>query len=286
MRITNEYKLPTAFVRLSESDFEYTDKEYRVTSLLKGVRETILERRHHHEIEKDVSDMVWLVFGSAVHSIFEQQPETETELKEERLKISIGEYTLSGQFDLYCDEAKKITDYKTASIWKVIKKDYEDWRAQLLIYGYMMREHGFDVKQGEVIALLKDHSKSKARHEADYPDRPVVKVTFDFTEDDFYGIELWLQGRFKSIAEFEKLSDDDLPVCTQKERWNTGNKYAVMQKNRKKAWRLLDTMEEAEEWIADNGKGDYIDKRMGEDRKCDDYCNVNTFCSYYNSREG
>ena len=42
MKITNVYGLPSAFVRLSESDFKYTDKEYRVTSLLKGVRETLL----------------------------------------------------------------------------------------------------------------------------------------------------------------------------------------------------------------------------------------------------
>lgn len=286
MKITNKYNLPSAFVRLSESDYDYTDKEYRVTSLLKGIRETLLERRYHNQIEKDASDMIWLVFGSAVHSVLERQPETDTELKEERLKIQIGDYTLSGQFDLYCDEEKKITDYKTASIWKITYRDYEDWRSQLLIYAYMMRQHGFDVNFGEVIALLKDHSKSKARRDKDYPQQPVEKITFAFTDDDFYGIELWLQGRFKDIAELEQVEDDVLPICTKKERWNTGDKYAVMKSGRKSALRLLDSEEDASEWMAQNKKGEYIEHRPGEDRKCDSYCNVNIFCDYYMNKEG
>ena len=78
MIITNKLGLPQAFVEMAKSDFTAEPKTYRVTSLLKGIRETILEKRHADEIEQDVSDMIWLLFGTAVHGILEKQQEART----------------------------------------------------------------------------------------------------------------------------------------------------------------------------------------------------------------
>ena len=280
MIITNKLGLPKPLVDMAQSDYKLKPNEYRVTSLLKGIRETILERRHHSEIEQDVSDMIWLLFGTAVHSVLENHQEGENEIKEARLKIPIGDYTLSGQFDLYNAETKTITDYKTCSIWKVIYGEYEDWRKQLLIYSYMLQSIGFPVEKAEIIALMKDHSKSQAKIKADYPKQPVRKITFTFTEKDFAEIESWLHQRFEEIAKAEKLPDDELPLCTPEERFNSGDKFAVMKKGRKTALRVLDSYEKAEEWMEYNG-GDYIEVRKGEDRKCQDYCSACEFCNYY-----
>lgn len=283
MIITNKYNLPQALVEVAKRDYEYEPNEYRVTSLLKGIRETILERRHENEIERDISDMIWLLFGTAVHSVLEKQQEKDCEIKESRIKIPIGNYILSGQFDLYNGETKTITDYKTASVWKIIYGNYEDWKRQLLIYAYMMRFIGFEVNKGEIVAMLKDHNKRDAKNKADYPALPVHKVTFKFTEQDFKGIKFWLMERFGDIAEAEKLHDDKLPICTAEERFNSGDKFAVMKKNRKKALRVLSSMEEAEKWKDDN-EGDFIEIRPGEDKKCPDYCSANQFCNYYKAK--
>lgn len=100
MKITNALSLPAPFVSLAEGDeYQTAPNEYRVTSLLKGTREAILERRHGAEITRDVSDMVWLLFGTAVHGILEQHQESETQFKEERLKAPFEEYVLSGKSD-------------------------------------------------------------------------------------------------------------------------------------------------------------------------------------------
>lgn len=280
MIITNKLGLPKPLVDMAQSDYKYAPNEYRVTSLLKGIRETILERRHHDKIERDVSDMIWLLFGTAVHSVLEKHQEGDNEIKEARLKIPIGDYILSGQFDLYNAETKTITDYKTCSIWKVIHGEYEDWRKQLLIYSYMLQSIGFPVEKAEIIALMKDHSKSQAKIKADYPKQPVRKITFTFTEKDFAEIESWLHQRFEEIAKAEKLPDDELPLCTPEERFNSGDKFAVMRKGRKTALRVLDSYEKAEEWMEYNG-GDYIEVRKGEDKKCQDYCSACEFCNYY-----
>jgi len=283
MIITNKLNLPSQFVRLARREYICEPNEYRVTSLLKGVRETILERRHQHQIERDVSDMVWLLFGSAVHAILEKHEEDEDELKEERIKIPFGDYILSGQFDLYSDNTKIVTDYKTASVWKLIFGDFEDWRRQLLIYCFMLRSIGFEAKEGQIIAFLKDHSKRDAKIKADYPPLPVQTVKFKFKEEDFIECEEWLTARFAEIAAAEKLSDEELPICTPQERWNSGDKFAVLRKGRKTPLRVLDSKEEAQRWVAENG-GDEIQVRSGEDKKCLDYCSVCEFCSYYKEK--
>lgn len=284
MKITNALNLPAPFVSLAEGDeYPIAPNEYRVTSLLKGVREAILERRHGGEITRDVSDMVWLLFGTAVHGVLEQHQETGTQFKEERIKVPFEEYVLSGKFDLYDAETKVVTDYKTASVWKIIFGDFSDWRRQTLIYCYMLRRIGFDAQGGEIVAFLKDHSKRDAKVKSGYPKFPVHTVKFRFTDADFAECEDWLRARFAEIRAAEKLADDDLPVCTPDERFNSGDKYAVMKKGRKTALRVLDTLEAAEQWRTDNG-GDYIETRRGEDKKCADYCSACEFCNYYQER--
>lgn len=285
MKITNKYGLPQAFVTMAESDYQYKDKRYSVTSILKGTREIILERRHHDKIEQDVSDMIWLLFGTAVHSILEQHEEADHELAEEYLILDLENgYKLSGRFDLYNAKTKTVTDYKTCSVWKVIYKEFEDWRTQLLIYAYMLKSIGFEVETGEIIAMMKDHSKSKAKYDPNYPQLPVEKIKFSFSDKDFEEIEVFIKERFKEIAKAEEMADDELPLCTPEQRFNSGDKFAVMKKNRKRALRVLDSMEEAEIYLANNG-GDFIETRPGEDKKCNDYCRVNKFCSYYNKVE-
>ena len=270
---------------MAESDYEYKDKQYSVTSLLRGTRETILLRRYHDDIVQDVSDMIWLLFGTAIHNILDHQEEDEHEFKEEYLKIKIGDYILSGRFDLYNAKTKTITDYKTCSVWKIIFGDFEDWRQQLLIYAYMLKSIGFEVKNGEVIALMKDHSKAKAKYDKDYPKLPVRRIKFRFSDSDFKEIKKWLYEKFDEIAAAEKLADHELPVCTPEERFNSGDKFAVMKKGRKRALRVLDSMKEAEAWKQLNG-GDFIETRLGENKKCEDYCRVCEFCSFYQQIKG
>lgn len=280
MKITNKMKLPQAFVEMAQSDYTPTPKRYSATALLKGIREAILERRHGDEIEQDVSDMIWLLFGTAVHSILENQTEGATEFKETYVEMPVGNYKVSGRFDLYDAATQTITDYKTCSIWKVIHKDFEDWQKQLLIYAAIMNYNGFPVKHGQIVAIMKDHSKSKAKFDSSYPQFPVMQINFNYSSVDFERIIEFIKTRIGEIREAETLSDDELPICTPDERYNDGDKYAVMRKGRKTALRVLACREEAEQWMQDNG-GDFIQCRPGEDKKCKDYCSACQFCNYY-----
>lgn len=281
MVITNKAKLPQPFVDAVSSDYKYREKRYSVTTLLKPVREIMLMRRHGDNIEQDVSDMIWAIFGTACHSILEKSTERKHLLKEKSLSMKFGDYTLSGRSDLYNTASGCVVDYKVCSTFKVLKKDYEDYRKQGLMYALMLKEMGYKVKKAQFILVLRDWQKSKAKFDKDYPQRQVVVIEFKFTEKDFEDIKIWIDNKFKEIAEAEELEDKLLPICSAEDRWNTGDTFAVMKNGRKTALRVLNSKEEAEEYMNKNG-GDYIQERHGEDKKCKEYCSCCKFCSYYN----
>lgn len=287
MIITNTKNLPEAFVSMASGEFNMPDNVYRVTQVIGALRAAILQRRHGDEITVDVEDMVWLLFGSAMHNIMEKQQIADDELREERLQVTFGDHILTGKFDSYRHDTQTVIDYKSCSVWKIIHKDFDDWRRQLLVYAYMLNKNGFPCTRGEVVAIMKDHSKTKAKREKDYPNSPVYRKRFAFTDSDFSEIEQFLNDRFALIRQIENLSDEELPLCTPEERFNSGDKYAVMKQGRKSAVRVLDSDEAALEYIADKGLDGkhYVERRPGKDVKCEDYCFAAPFCDYYTKKQ-
>lgn len=280
MNITNDMGLPEPFVDAAQSDHVYKPNRYSATELLKGVREVILTHRHSDEITKDASDMVWAIFGTAVHKVLEEGEGTESQFKEQKLVVPVGDHELSGIFDLYDADAQMVVDYKTASVWKLKVGDTDDWKRQLVTYAWMLESQGHPCKHGRIVALLKDHSLREARFHADYPQHPVRIVDFDFTKDDLEEAGAFVVDRFEALARAEGLPDDELPLCTPEERWAKPDKWAVKKTGNKKALRVFESEQEANELLAEKGKGFEVEFRPGEDTKCISYCSACEFCSY------
>ena len=293
MNYTNEMNLPQPIVEAVKSNHKYKQHRYSVTEVLGGTCEAILKRRHDKEITEDVSQRIWALFGTAVHDVLRRAKATETQLQENWLSVPIGEpvdgvqYELSGIFDLYDDLTGTVTDYKTASVWKVKFGDFGDWRKQTLIYCWMLRKCGFDAKRGEIVALLKDHSKRDAKFKASegYPPHPVYQIAWDFTEKDFSEIEGYITGWFADVFHEESLDDDQLNPCSHEQTWHKPDKWAVKKKGRKTAIRVYDNKGDAYQRASmENDHKDgpfYVEFRQGEDTKCQSYCGVAEFCPYY-----
>lgn len=286
MEITNEMGLPEPFYNAAKTDYTYTDKRYSVTAILKGIRENILLRRHYDQITVDASENIWAIFGTAVHSILEKAPGTFKQLKEQKIEVPMPNgYVLSGIFDLYDMETKTLTDYKTGTVYKVLMNEWDDYKKQLLGYAYMLDRCGLKTEHAQIIMLLKDHSKSKARHEWGYPPHPVYKKEWKFSKQEIYEFGTELIQIFKEIERCEKLTDEELPICTPEQRWARPEKWALCKKGRKKAIKLYDTREEAEEALSKDSSY-YVEHRPGLDAKCMDYCNAREFCSYWKEHYG
>lgn len=281
MKITNISGLPQPFVDMATRDYEYKPQRYGVTSLLKPVRQILLQRRHDAEIEQDCADMIWALFGQAVHKVLEESSNSAELFKEEKLTCTLDNgYTVSGIIDLYDLENEVVSDYKTASIWKVIVGDYADWRRQGLAYAWLLKQAGLGCKKVIFYALLKDWSKAEQKRKADYPKLAVEPVTFDVTDEALQEIDTFLRNRIEELRNCEELPDEELPLCPASDRWNTGDKFAVMKNGRKTALRVCDSEEDAMDWRERNG-GDFIEKRPGTDKKCADYCSCCQFCDYW-----
>lgn len=288
MRITNRLNLPEPFVAAATSDHEYAEGRYSVTDLLGDTCEAILKRRHADEIEDDVADRVWAILGSAVHRILQDAQEAPEQLKENRIECNLHtplkRFSLSGIFDLYDDSTGTVTDYKDTSVWKVQLGDFEDWRRQTLAYCWLLQEIGFNARNGQIVAILRDHSIRKARTDKNYPQHPVFTISWHFTDADLLDIENYIYDWFQRVSLEECMSDDNLMPCNARQRWHKPDTFAVVKDGNKRAARVLEDLAEAEalrDQLAEKtGKPHHVEHRIGEDTKCDSYCSVAEFCPY------
>jgi len=282
MTITNRSGLPEAMVRACETSSHNKPGNISATTLLKGNKEIILSNRHWDEMTDDVSDRIWAIFGTAVHSMLEHDsPDT---FVEEYTFLKVGAYNIPGRIDCYNMKTGAIEDYKTASTWKVIFADFDDWYKQGMIYAYLMTKNGFTVNRCRFIAMLKDWSKSKAKHDASYPQSPVYVHQFDVTEKGLEDIEKFITEKVNSIALSETFSDDEITECTKEERWAKDDVYAVMKTGRKSAIKLYNNELEATARATEE-KG-YVEKREGVSTKCLEYCSACEWCSFYKTLKG
>lgn len=284
--LTNELGLPKPFVDAVTSDYQYKPKRYSVTDLLGGTCAAVLKRRHANEGSEDVSDMLWVILGSAVHKVLEDSEAEGDQRQEYHMVVDLDRgYQLSGIADLYTESTATVTDYKTCSTWKFTFGDFEEWRKQTLLYCWMLRQLGHRAEHGEITAIMRDHNMRKARFEPEYPAHPVAKLSWDFSEGDLAEAESYVMEWFAEVRYQETLEDDFLEPCSDEQVWHKPDKWAVMRKGQKKAVKLFDSEDAALEfmdWLADQpsnkGKALYVEHRPGEDTRCQSYCPVAQWC--------
>lgn len=281
MKITNKLNLPEAFVKfVSDGDREYVDHRYSVTELLLSVREILLNRKYAQEIEYDVSDSIPALFGTAVHQILENYaPVLESGVESEsKVEAAFGDDIVAGRIDLLNITDSCIEDYKTCSVSKVMKNDFEDWRLQGLMYALLIfKQKGIVIRHLRFHALMKDWSKIKSATSSNYPATAITTWKYDIQDSDYDYIENYIKQKLNWINLY--LESGALPECTDEERWYTGTKYAVYKNvGDKKAAYVADTEEDAHNYIHSKLGAAEIEVRKGEYLKCKYYCSCCKFC--------
>ena len=279
MKVTNKLNMPAAFVNAVSTTRHNAAGCFSATTLNKGAKEIILTDRHFDEITVDAADSVWAVWGTAVHALLESQPDNN--FHEESFKVPVSNSFVTGQVDSYDMENGVINDWKTASVWKVQFNDFSDWRRQGLTYAWLLQQSGLDVKKCRFVALLKDHSKTKAKNDSSYPQSPVFIYEFDVTPEDMAETAARILTKVQEIESAYKLDDDAIEPCSAEERWADGEKWAVMKNGRKTAIKLFDNSADADAMAGEMGNAYYVEHRPAISRKCGDYCNCKEFCNFY-----
>ena len=281
MKITNHFKLPQPLVDSVKSD-EWYDKgasDISATQLIGPPQIRILSKRHDKDIEQDVTDRIFMLFGSAVHNILEKA-DTEGYISEERYIHEVDGVKVGGQIDLIHKETGVLYDYKTTSAWSLIHEvnGKPDWEKQTNIYSWLAKKNGVDVKAIKIVCILKDWSKSQARTKADYPKHPVVTLNIPLWDDQ--KAETYVTSRVMLHKTAE--ASDSLPPCSEEERWAKPSKVAVMKEGRKTALKLFDMSDNLKAYeMAQNTPNGYVEHRQGASIRCQDYCSVAPFCNQW-----
>lgn len=282
MKITNHSHLPEAIVRAVVNDpYPYgRTGDISVTRLFDSPRIRLLSLRHWDEIEEDVSERIWALLGQAVHTILERA-ETQA-LTEHRLFDEIAGWKLSGQFDrlAYYAERGLLQDYKVTSAWSVIDGPKPDWVAQLNALRYLAARNGYRVEGLEVVAILRDWSRGKARAGGNYPSQPVLTLPIPVTPLELTEAHICGRILYHRLSQNHAERGEPLPECAPAERWQRPTVYAVRKPGRQSAVRLFDDQQKAER-LAATLSGGYIETRPGAAVRCADYCPVRAFCDQW-----
>ena len=278
MKILNKFGAPETLVALAARDDYRKDADFSVTEIISPPRIQVLRRRHYAELEQDVSDMLWQLVGTAIHNAAEKS-EAKNHKLEERLKVEIEGVTLSGAIDVQqmTSEGVVIVDYKFTSVYSV-RNPKPEWEAQQNIYAWLVREvKNMEVSGIKICALLRDWNRRDMVKDG-YPQSPIVMVDLPMWEfkrtEEYVRERLSLHKKSKVFGEW----GEDLPLCTDEERWARPTTYAVKRDGRKTAIRVFETEEEAKT-LAEKEKG-YVEIRAGEYTRCSgNYCGVAQWCS-------
>jgi hypothetical protein len=280
MIITNKHGVPEPLVTLASK--EYYSKgasQYSVTEIMSPPKIKRLREQYNDQIKQDVADMLWNLLGSALHVVMERGV-TDGWTMEERLYKEVDGVTVSGAIDIQQEtpEGVVIIDYKFTSAWAVMQEK-EEWQQQLNVYKWLVET----VKRKKVVglkicALVRDFNRHETKE--GYPKASIEMV--DIPMWDSVKTEAYVRERLNLHRDAKVSADfgDELPACSDTDRWQSETIYAVKREGRKTAIRLFKTIEEANE-LAEKEKG-YVETRLGEPKRCTgNYCGVAEWCEQY-----
>ena len=273
MRILNPHNLPEVLVRAVTGDYDRTPKENRmsVTDLINPPMMRHFKLKHWDELVENVDDLAWSLFGKAFHDLMDRYAPDPAQ-SEYKLEYYVEPYTLVGQPDVHSGGV--LDDYKVTSCYSFILGDQKSWENQLNVYAWLLGKHNIPINRIRIIAILRDWQKQKAI-QPDYPNSPFHVVE----------VPLWTEERAAEYIKERIRMHQELLECTPEDKWQKETTWAVVKPGAHRATRVLETKEQAIEFInkstpATHRDALYIEERPGEKSRCKFYCPARKVCVY------
>lgn len=278
MKHTNIYMLPGVLARALAANDHKQEGKYSVSELLNPPRLEQLRKRHETKVVKDVSENLWALFGTSVHGVIQRYGQS-TDIIEQHMVIDVDGIKVSGTPDHYNIDLRILNDWKVTSIWTYLKGGREEWEQALNIYAYMISKK-FNAYPKRLFnqLILRDWSRKDAQFKPGYPKVPFVSLEQKLWEPEI--TEQFIVERVQLHEAASKTADEELPECTEDDRWQRRPVWAVHRQGMKRAVKLFDEESEAEQMV--KGKPAlHVMYRPGEAIRCESYCQVKRFCSQY-----
>jgi hypothetical protein len=283
MKLTNKYDIPQTIVNVLERPTYSKGKAHiSATQLLNSPKIVALTKKFEDELEQDVSDMVWSLFGSAIHNVLEHGKD-DNHIVEQRIHAEHDGWHISGAVDLQVinPEGHDIKDYKTTSAWAVMNEKKE-WEEQLNIYAWLVEKvRRVPVTSLGIVAIIRDWSRRDAATKEGYPPAPIKELPIKLWS--FEEREAFIDKRIAlhSACDFAMETDGSLPDCTPDEMWEKKTVWAVRKKGNVRAKALYESEKLALEAKEILGKEFEVEVRLGERTRCANFCPVSQYCEQY-----
>jgi hypothetical protein len=289
MKLTNRNSLPETILNvIARPEYNKGKSNMSVTELLNSPRIVQLKRKHWDDLEEDASDMVWSIFGTAIHGVLEHGKD-DHHVVEERIHIVIDGIHISGAIDLQEVEEDGIvvSDYKTTSAWAVMNEK-QDWHNQLNSYAYLVEvAKKMRVKNLRIVAIIRDWSRRDAANREGYPKAPIVVIEIPLWS--FEEREAYVRSRISlhGDAFFEMETGGNMPDCTAEECWEKPTTYALKKDGNVRAKSVHETREAADTALAaatekaKKGEKFLIEVREGGRTRCESFCQVAPYCQQH-----
>lgn len=283
MILTNKFNLPQTFMNvLDRPTYSKGKAHLSATELINSPRIVQLRKKYDEQITSDVSDMIWSIFGTAIHSVLEQGKD-DNHLVEERIHAELDGWHLSGAIDLQrvVEDGIEISDYKTVGVWSVMNEKKE-WEEQLNIYAWLVEKvKGIPVVRLNIVAIVRDWNRRDAGTRQGYPEAPVAVL--DIALWSMEKREEFIRSRIHEHSEalFATETNEELPLCTPDQMWEKPTMYAVKKEGASRAKSVHVELDDAEVALEKAGKGYQLEIRQGDRTRCSTFCPVSQWCDQY-----
>lgn len=309
--LTNKFNLNLAMQAwLINDEYDYVkDPNYiSATSILKPVKQIILEKRLSADLDGDISNLIASKYGTSIHNGIEEAWTSDkladnllklglnqatvnrikvnpTEPKEEDINVfleqrstkKIGNWTIGGKFDLVFDG--QLMDNKSTSTWSYIYGSrIKDYTEQCSIYRWLnpnlITEPKFVINY-----IFTDWSQAKALQQSDYPQCRIVSKEYDLLP--VAEVEHMLKTKLALVEKYMDADEKDIPECSDEELWRSPTKFKYYKDPLKltRATKVFDSEETATSyWKLDmKGQGIVI-PTLGSIKRCS-YCKCFNQCT-------
>jgi hypothetical protein len=292
LKYTNKNNIPEVFARYAKRN-SYSDggAEFTPSSLAEPAQIRQLSKQYESKLTSDISDDLFSILGSAIHSILEGGANAE-DIVEERLFAEFDGHSISGCPDRLVpdgDGAWGLEDYKSTSV-STIKhspRGKKEWTAQLSVYRWLGRENDMSISQdSRVVCIIRDWVRSQTQWKADYPKSAVIVIPI--TLWSYEETEAYMRDRIAALTAKEPAP------CTPSERWQSDNVYAVhsyvsgggLSKRAVKGG-LHTSSYDAEAYILEQSIHGEVVERVGKPNRCaGGWCPVSAHCGQYQNEIG
>lgn len=289
MKLTNIHGMPETILNvIARPQYSKGKANMSVTELLNSPRIVQLKRKYWDDLTEDAADMVWSIFGTAIHNILEHG-KGDTHIVEERIHVEVDGMRISGAIDLQelTEAGIVVSDYKTTSAWAVMNEK-QDWHNQLNSYAYLVEKaKKLPVTKLQIVAIVRDWSRRDAVSREGYPKAPIVVI--DIPLWSFDEREAYVRSRISlhGDALFEMETDGEMPECTAEEMWEKPTSYALKKDGNVRAKSVHETSEAADTALAaatekaKKGEKFLIEVREGGRTRCESFCQVAPYCQQH-----